>query len=133
VREFQQSTIHGAVPAEFFERVVGESMLVPVHVWKSAIASFVSNDARVDVRRIAAPTLIIAGELDAAFPLERSRTLQTLIRGSQLRVYAQTGHAIHWEQPGQFLFDLVSFVEATRDRVERSAALTTRDALRARD
>lgn len=59
VRDFQMSTVSGEVPSEFMEKVVAESLKVPAHVWRQALASFVEQNTTNDLHKISAPTLIM--------------------------------------------------------------------------
>ncbi len=109
IREFQVSTIHRPLPPGFLDRVVSESSRMPLHAWLGVSADFVA-DSVPRAHRIVAPTLIIAGELDGPFPPEHSRRLHALVRGSVLKVYAGTGHALHWEEPDRVTADLFAFL-----------------------
>jgi 3-oxoadipate enol-lactonase len=51
---------------------------------------------------ITAPTLLIPGELDQAFPESVSRTMQARIKNAQLNVLAGAAHIANVEQPHQF-------------------------------
>jgi non-heme chloroperoxidase len=63
---------------------------------------------------IAAPTLILWGEQDAIFSREDSERLAAAIPGATLKVYPETGHAVHWERPEQFVRDLEAFMKEVR-------------------
>lgn len=45
VREFQESTLAQPVPEAFLRTVVQESLKVPVHVWRAAVAGVVQGDS----------------------------------------------------------------------------------------
>lgn len=109
IREFQVSTIHGAVPPGFLDRVVAESALMPLHAWKAAIAGLVADSAPKG-DRISVPTLIVAGAMDLIFPPEDAEALRTAVSEATLRLYQDTGHAVHWEQPDRFVADLLAFL-----------------------
>jgi non-heme chloroperoxidase len=112
-REFQASTIHVAVPEPFFERVVTESLKLPARVWRSALEGLFATEDAADLKRIAVPTLILAGELDTYFPLEEQQRLAAAIPGARLMVYPDTGHALQWERPERVASDLDAFVRET--------------------
>ena len=59
--------------------------------------------------RITCPTLLIYGDEDAEMPLRYARELQAGIPGSQLTVFAGTGHKCAEEQPDQFAEAIRSF------------------------
>src|SRR3712207_1789096 len=102
VREFQESTIYHPVPQEFLDTVVSESVKLPAHVWRDYLEQAVlsiDHDYVVELREIKAPTLILWGEQDALFPREEQERLAAAIPGATLKVYPETGHAVHWERP----------------------------------
>jgi pimeloyl-ACP methyl ester carboxylesterase len=60
------------------------------------------------------PTLILWGEQDAMFPREEEERLAEAIPNATLRVYPETGHAVHWERSEQVVRDLEAFMKDTR-------------------
>jgi non-heme chloroperoxidase len=116
VREFQESTIFQPVPQEFLDTVVSESLKLPAHVWRDYLEQAVlsiDHDYVVELREIKAPTLILWGEQDALFPREEQERLAAAIPGATLRVYPDTGHAVHWDRPEQVVRDLEAFIKDT--------------------
>jgi non-heme chloroperoxidase len=111
-RDFQVSTLAGEVPPAFLDKVVAESLKVPAHVWRQAMASFVEQNTTHDLPKISTPTLIMWGELDPYFPRSDQETLATLIPQATLRIYEQVSHNPHWEQPERFVADLEQFLAA---------------------
>jgi pimeloyl-ACP methyl ester carboxylesterase len=59
-------------------------------------------DQRHLLPRIAMPTLLIWGELDARSPLTVARQLERAIDGAKLVVLPGVGHMSNLEQPDQF-------------------------------
>lgn len=112
VREFQESTLAQPVPQTFLEMVVQESLKVPARVWRAAFEGLLEADFSGELGKIKSPTLIVWGERDAYFPRSDQEALASAIADSQLVVYANAGHALHWEEPDRFAVDLVGFVEA---------------------
>jgi non-heme chloroperoxidase len=115
VREFQESTIYYPVPEEFLETVVSESLKLPARVWRDYIEGVVltvDHAARLD--GIDVPTLILWGEQDALFPREEQERLAAAIPGATLKMYPETGHAVHWERPEWVVRDLEAFIKNTR-------------------
>jgi non-heme chloroperoxidase len=111
VREFQESCLAQPVPADFLDRVVDESLKVPVRVWRSALQALLTDDFSHDLRRIAAPTLIVWGDRDAFCGEDQQHLIAEAIRGSRLIVMADIGHAPHWEDPRRVADMLGAFVE----------------------
>jgi non-heme chloroperoxidase len=115
VREFQESTIYYPVPEEFLETVVSESLKLPARVWRDyweGVVLTVDHAARLD--GIDVPTLILWGEQDALFPREEQERLAAAIPGATLKMYPETGHAVHWERPEWVVRDLEAFIRNTR-------------------
>ena len=59
------------------------------------------HDYVVQLREVDVPTLILWGEQDARFPREEQERLAVAIPGATLKVYPETGHAVHWERPSR--------------------------------
>ena len=113
VRDFQVSTLAGEISPVFLNKVVAESLKVPAHVWRQAMASFVEQETTHDLHMISAPTLIMWGELDPYFPRSDQETLAALIPQATLCIYEQVSHNPHWEQPERFVADLEQFLAST--------------------
>jgi pimeloyl-ACP methyl ester carboxylesterase len=109
--DFQRSTIHTQVPPEFFEGVIAESAKAPAHVWRQTMASHVQQDVKDGLAEINMPTLILWGEQDSICSRSEQETLSRLIPNAILLTYAETGHALHWERPEQFVYDLERFMQ----------------------
>ncbi len=113
VREFQASTIHQPLPAEFMERVVAESRKVPARVWRAAMAGFFADEPANRLGQIKSPTLIIWGDRETIFPRAEQDALVKTLPNAALKVYAETGHSPHWERPEEFVKDLDDFMART--------------------
>ena len=70
----------------------------------------VAADDADQLGRIAAPTLLLWGERDPLFPREEQERLAAAIPDARLTVYAETGHALHWERSERVAADLDAFV-----------------------
>jgi non-heme chloroperoxidase len=112
-REFQVSTIHTPIAPAALDAFVAESERLPPRVWKGLVAGLLADDERGRSSRIAAPTLIVNGEKDAFWTPVEARTLQRGIRGAELQLLPETGHAVHWERLDAFVRTLSSFIERT--------------------
>jgi non-heme chloroperoxidase len=112
VREFQASTVYGAVPEAFFDRIVAESLKLPARVWRSALDGLLAADCVGPLGRIVAPTLIVGGEQDSVFSLQEQQRLADLLPGALLSLYAETGHSPHWERPERVAAELDGFLRA---------------------
>jgi non-heme chloroperoxidase len=117
VRGFQESTIYQPVPQEFLNTVVSESLKLPARVWRDYLEGAVlsiDHDYVFTLREVDVPTLILWGEQDPLFPLEEQERLAAAIPGATLKVYPETGHAVHWDRPEWVVRDLEGFIKETR-------------------
>ena len=108
-REFQVSTIHRPVPEEFLDRAVAESLKLPARVWRAVMAGMLATGAASELGRLGIPTLILWGDQDSCFARSEQEALVAAIPGALLKVYPETGHALHWERPEEFVRDLEGF------------------------
>jgi non-heme chloroperoxidase len=117
VRAFQEGTIHQPVPQEFLDTVVSESLKLPARVWRDywegAVLS-IDRDYVLPLREIDVPTLMLWGEQDPLFPREEQERLAAAIPGASLKVYPETGHAVHWDRPEWVVRDLEEFMKEAR-------------------
>lgn len=114
VREFQVSTIALLVPDVFLERVIAESLKLPLHVWPAALAGLLADDAHTRLGEIKAPALLISGAKDAIFSEAEQDALLAALPAAALTRYPEVGHAPHWERPDEVARTIVSFVAAGR-------------------
>jgi non-heme chloroperoxidase len=117
-REFQVSTIYRPIPDNFLNQAVAESLKLPAHVWRGALAGCLAVDFTPDLAQIQVPVLLLRGDQDAVFPRAAQDALVTGLARAVLRVYPQTGHAIHWERPEQVVHDLKDFITYSLDHKE---------------
>jgi non-heme chloroperoxidase len=110
-RELQGAAAHVTLPEPFFERLVAESLKLPARVWKSALDGLFAFDDAADLRRIAAPTLLIWGEWDRWLPREEEDQLVSTIPGARVIVYPATGHSPNWERPEMVAADVDAFLQ----------------------
>jgi 3-oxoadipate enol-lactonase/4-carboxymuconolactone decarboxylase len=66
-------------------------------------------DLTARVAGIAAPAMVVAGELDVATPPAQGRALAASLRGARFELLAQTGHLLSVEQPAALARVLVQF------------------------
>jgi non-heme chloroperoxidase len=110
-REFQASTVYAAVPGDFFDGLVTESLKMPSRIWQAAFDGIMGYEDTSDLARITAPTLLMWGTRDALFSkLDQDRVLGQ-IRGARLRTYQEIGHCPNWECPEQLAADLRAFID----------------------
>lgn len=71
-------------------------------------------EPRQNLRRIAAPTLILWAENDRLFPLDVARRLQEDIPNARLVTVPDCGHFLQEEQPDQVVAHLLSFLDSAK-------------------
>lgn len=81
----------------------------PAHA--AACRALGSFDAREQASAITAPTLVLAGEMDGATPVEMGRDLSERIAGASFRVVPGTRHFSFLEAPGP-LHDVAAHLRA---------------------
>lgn len=97
---------HPAIVARFRQRLVTTD--VQGYVGCCAAVGGVDTTARLG--QIAAPTLVLAGELDQGTPVEMARTLADGIPDARLQVLADASHLGAIEQPQAFAQAVEAFV-----------------------
>ncbi len=102
------------VPDWYVDDRVDDGVRMPAHVWREAFEGLVSATAPTESANITAPTLIIWGDRDELLLRVDQERMSAAIPGSRLLVYADTGHAVLWEQPERVAEDLVDFVDRLR-------------------
>lgn len=108
---FIKSTLVKTMDPAFYKLQVAETMKVPAAVWKAAMKGLVSTNYKAVLHNIYQPTLILWGDKDFICTKADQDALAAGIKNSKLVVYEGTGHALHWEEPGRFAKDLVTFIE----------------------
>ncbi|HEU4796358.1 MAG TPA: alpha/beta fold hydrolase, partial [Pyrinomonadaceae bacterium] len=109
VHDFQVSTAFQPLSNDFFHAVLKESMKLPAHVWREVMAEMMSPDAGVQLKKIKTPTLVLWGDKDF-FPRTEQDSLVSALPNAVLKIYKDTGHALHWERPEKFAADLQAFL-----------------------
>lgn len=85
---------------------------VPAATYRAALACLTRFDRRADLPRIAAPTLLVAGERDATAPPRGMARMAEAIPGARLVVIPGAGHLVPLERPAAFNATLASFLAA---------------------
>jgi 3-oxoadipate enol-lactonase len=99
---------HPAVVARFRRRLA----TTDAEGYASCCAAVGSVDTMARLQHIAAPVLVIAGELDQGTPVDMARTLADGIPGARLEVLADASHLSAIEQPGSFAAAVMGFIAA---------------------
>jgi pimeloyl-ACP methyl ester carboxylesterase len=109
-RDFQASTIYAPVPPAFFETLVTEALKAPANTWHGIGKGFQVAEDPTLLLRIRVPALVFWGDHDEIFSRADEDNLVAKIPHARLAVYAETGHALHWERPERFSADLLKFI-----------------------
>jgi pimeloyl-ACP methyl ester carboxylesterase len=89
-------------PAEFVSLLEEIAAAVRPHSLRTQLLAMAEADLRDLLPRIAVPTLLIWGELDARSPLEVARQFERAIPDTTLVVIPGSGHMSNLEQPERF-------------------------------
>jgi pimeloyl-ACP methyl ester carboxylesterase len=92
----------GDPPAEFVPLLEAMAADVRPAGMRTALRAMAEADQRDLLPRIAVPTLLIWGELDARSPLGVARQFEQAIPGAELVVIPGAGHVSNLEQPERF-------------------------------
>ena len=110
VREFQESTLAKPVPDAFLETIINESLKVPASIWQKCWQALSEVDYSDELNQIQGPALIVWGDHDELFSRDEQYALTERIPNSQISIYPDAGHGLHWEYPERFAADLASFI-----------------------
>ncbi|MFQ4146950.1 alpha/beta hydrolase [Chlorogloeopsis sp. ULAP02] len=113
-REFQLSTIYHSVPDNFLDRAVAQTLKLPARVWRAALAGQLAVDYTAQINCIQMPTLVLRGDHDTIFSQSAQDALVVGLANAVLKVYPETGHALHWERPDEFVHDIEAFIIRTK-------------------
>lgn len=75
----------------------------PLAAWLAQASAGMSFDVWSRVGEIAAPTLVLTGDLDVVVDPRNSELLAAMIPGARLEVFPGTGHLFFWEAPERFV------------------------------
>ncbi|MDQ1467782.1 MAG: hypothetical protein QOH10_2197, partial [Actinomycetota bacterium] len=110
VRSFMVDTSSDDVAPELLDQLIEEVLKVPARVWKQTFAALLDYDDTEGLPRIAAPTLLVWGELDTVVSREMQDQLVRRIPVVELVVYPRVGHTPRWDDPSRFSSDVAAFV-----------------------
>jgi pimeloyl-ACP methyl ester carboxylesterase len=106
----------GDPPAEFGPLLDAMAADVRLESMRNALLVMAEADQRDLLPRIAVPTLLIWGELDARSPLSVARQFEQAIPDTQLVVIPDAGHVSNLEQPAPFNDAIRAFCRAHSPR-----------------
>jgi non-heme chloroperoxidase len=110
-RSFVADTSSERLAPALVDRLAGELLKVPVHVWKETFAGLLAYDDLSEIAQITAPTLLLWGDADDLVDRNMQTTLVERMSGAELFVYEGVGHTPRWEDPERFSRDVATFAE----------------------
>ena len=63
-----------------------------------------------NLKNIKTPTLVLWGDKETIFVRSEQDALMSDLPNAVIKVYKDSGHSLHWEQPGEFAKDLQDFM-----------------------
>lgn len=93
------------------ERTIAAFRRIPADGLRAACECLPTHDVRDRLHEIAAPTLVVQGELDRETPLAYAETLAAGIPGARLAVIPGVGHLTPAEAPDEFNALVQGFLE----------------------
>jgi 3-oxoadipate enol-lactonase/4-carboxymuconolactone decarboxylase len=114
------------------ESLVARLRTVDPNAYAACCDALASYDARADLPRITAPTLIVAGRDDPATPVAHARELADNIPGAALTEVAHAAHLANVEQPAPVLAALLGHLcrpAPTGDAARHTAGMAVRRAV----
>ena len=108
---FQLGTIYNPIDSAALALFVDESMKVPLPVFKAALNGLSDVELGRRISSITQPVLLLWGDKDSFIGLGDQQFMLRQMKNATLKVYEETGHAIHWEHGDRFVKDLLQFVQ----------------------
>lgn len=102
------------------EAAIAAMAAVPAEAYRATVRCLTTFDRRDAIGRIAAPTLLLAGERDPLAPPRTMERMAKAIRGARLIVLPGAGHLAHLEYPAAFNAAVRGFLRAVREGAESS-------------
>ena len=110
----------GDPPAEFVPLLEAMAAAVRPESWGTALGVMAETDQRDLLPRIAVPTLLIWGELDARSPLSVAHQFENAIPDTELVVISGAGHVSNLERPERFNDAIRAFCRAHAARSDHA-------------
>lgn len=116
VEAFQASTFYKGAEPRVLYRYISDSLKLKGRVWKATLNDLDQEDHRDQLRKIAAPVLILWGERDSVFSEAEQIELRDLIPNSELVIVPDAGHALNVERSEEIVEAISEFInEVIRD------------------
>lgn len=99
-----------ATPQTVKDRAVASMAAISSDAYRASLECIVTFDRKDDLARIAAPTLVLAAELDTLAPPKTMESMARRIPGARYVCLQGVGHLANFEDPEQFNRVLLDFV-----------------------
>ncbi|WP_187830470.1 alpha/beta fold hydrolase [Siccirubricoccus phaeus] len=110
--ESMPSLLGPEAPPEAAPAAIAALAATPEAAYRATVRCLTSFNRREDTARIAAPTLLVAGERDPLAPPRTMERMQQAIAGSRLVVLPRAGHLAHLEFPAAFNTAVAGFLRS---------------------
>ncbi|WP_135468517.1 alpha/beta fold hydrolase [Crenalkalicoccus roseus] len=114
-RETMPAMLGPEAPPGAVEAAVAAMAAVPEAAYRATVRCLTTFNRRDAIGRIAAPTLLLAGECDPLAPPRTMERMRDAIRGARLVVLPGAGHLAHLEQPQAFNAAVSDFLRSVRE------------------
>lgn len=112
IAAFQQGSVEGPVPDDFFRMVVNESAKATGALWPAALAALFEHDATPVLCAVKAPTLVLYGDRDPLLPPSEHLEIAAAVSNARAVRLDGRGHTPHWEDPARVAKELAAFVDS---------------------
>ncbi|WP_417767892.1 alpha/beta fold hydrolase [Stappia sp.] len=112
-REFVPDLVGPAAAADAVPTAIAAMSKVPEETYREAIRCLATFDARETLGQIAAPTLLVAGEVDSNAPAPTMRRMAEKMQDARYVELAGTGHLAPLECPDAYVATLRDFLTRT--------------------
>ena len=110
IRAFLSACFHTPPPRDLFELMLSFNSMPPVAVQKG-ISAVTFDGADAALRALRIPVVVTHGAHDRLFPVGMSRYTAAAVPGSQLSIYANSGHSPFMEDSRRFNRELKALLE----------------------
>lgn len=98
-------------PIERLDELAAEIARCPPKAYVDTCRTIFTYDARDDLKKVKAPTLVLIGDGDEATPMPASEFIRDSIRGAELKVIPKAGHLSTIDNPEAFTRELAAFLD----------------------
>jgi pimeloyl-ACP methyl ester carboxylesterase len=102
-------------PEAAVQEAVAAMAAVPEAAYRATVRCLTTFNRRDDLARVAAPTLLVAGERDPLAPPKTMERMRDAMRDARLVVLPGCGHLAHLEDPARFNAAVRGFLRGLRE------------------